>query len=204
MRRRMLYRQPRGEQERKPGSQQEKQGAGGEARPALTNGEERLSQAARLPPSSATLPPRCIRCSSSPCRARLGSARPGPAPQRSSPGPPSVWGGARPPHGSGRLGPAWLPSGRSLGNFPRSARAETRGSGGCGCGRGWVPRGKAPWSGGAENREKRKATSGWGSAAADLDSSSQMTFKSQVFSIRLKKEKNQGFVVRARAYCFCV
>lgn len=192
-RRRVRCRQPRGEQERKPGSQQEKRGAGGAARPALTNGGERLSQAAQLPPSSAALPPRCIRCSSSPCRARLGPARPGPTPPRSSPGPPPAWGGARPR--TARYGPLWPRSGRSLGKFPRSARAEMRGSGGCGCGcgRGWVLHGKARGSG--EPGEKKsqakpsQAISGWGLVVADLDSFSQMTFKSQVFNKRLKKKK---------------
>lgn len=191
MRRRMRSRQPRGEQERKPGSQQEKRGAGGAARPALTNGGERLSQAAQLPPSSAALPPRCIRCSSSPCRARLGSARPGPARPRRAPPP------ARPPPGAvpgpARLGmdPYGPARGEVWGSFPaqpgqKCVEAAGAGAPGAGC--------SAAKRRGAGNREKRKAKpsqaiSGWGLAVADLDSFSQMTFKSQVFSIRLKKKK---------------
>lgn len=66
-RRRTLCRRPRGEQEREPSSAQKGREEVGAARPALTNGEQRLSQAAgSAAPSFAALPPRCIRCSSSP------------------------------------------------------------------------------------------------------------------------------------------
>lgn len=68
-RRTLRCRRPRGEQE--PSSAQKGREEGEAERPALTNGGERLSQAAgsaarSLLASFTTLPPRCIRCSSSP------------------------------------------------------------------------------------------------------------------------------------------
>lgn len=182
----MRSRQPRGEQERKPGSQQEKRGAGGAARPALTNGGERLSQAAQLPPSSAALPPRCIRCSSSPCRARLSPARPDPAALLPRPAP--RLGRCPAPHGS--VWTLMAPLGAKFGEVSplspgRNAwKRRVRVRPGLG-----APRQSAGERGTGRKEKPSQAISGWGLAVADLDSFSQMTFKSQVFSIRLKKKK---------------